>query len=97
MLNGFGDAAEIERLRAGLAEQHGVRAAIRRADMSKPAEIRELIATTRGGLRRGRYPGQQCRHPARRADRRFPDERWDAIIAINLSAAFHAARRRCRR
>src|ERR1043165_5159047 len=46
MLNGFGDAAAIERLRAGLAEQHGVRTAYSQADMMKPAEIRELVGET---------------------------------------------------
>ena len=46
MLNGFGDPATIERLRVGLAEQHGVRAAYTAADMAKPAEIRELVAET---------------------------------------------------
>src|SRR5436190_348666 len=43
VLNGFGDPAEIERLRAGLAEQHGVQTAYVPADMAKPAEIRGLI------------------------------------------------------
>src|SRR5437762_9211531 len=46
MLNGFGDRAAIERLRASLAERHGVRAAYTAADMAKPAEIRELVAET---------------------------------------------------
>src|SRR5438067_1831791 len=46
MLNGFGDPAETERLRAELAEQHGARTAYSPADMTKPAEIRELIAET---------------------------------------------------
>ena len=44
MLNGFGEAAAIERLRAGIAERHGVRAAYSPADMSKPAEIGEAPA-----------------------------------------------------
>ncbi|MGH7093215.1 MAG: SDR family NAD(P)-dependent oxidoreductase, partial [Stellaceae bacterium] len=46
MLNGFGDAQAIERLRAGLAERHGVRAGYNGADMAKPAQIRDLVAVT---------------------------------------------------
>ncbi len=78
MLNGFGDPAETERLRAELAEQHGARTAYSAADMTKPAEIRELIAETE-------------RHFVALIVE-FPEERWDAVIAINLSAAFHASK-----
>ncbi len=39
-----------------------------------------------------RHPGQQCRHPARRAGGAVPDDKWDAILAINLSSAFHATK-----
>src|SRR5438045_9562052 len=46
MLNGFGDAGSIERLRADLAERHGVRTAYSTADMPKPADIRDLVAET---------------------------------------------------
>src|SRR5712691_4436142 len=46
VINGFGDAAAIEGLRAGLAERHGVRALYVPADMAKPSEIRGLIAET---------------------------------------------------
>ena len=44
LLNGFGDKAEIEKLRAGLAEKHRVKAVYSPADMSKPAEIRAMVA-----------------------------------------------------
>src|ERR1700719_172553 len=44
MLNGFGDAAAIEALRQRLAEEHGVRVSYSPADMSKPAQIREMVA-----------------------------------------------------
>ncbi len=62
------------------------------ADMSKPGRNRGHDGARRKGVRPRRHPGQQCRHPACRSDRGFPAEKWDAIIAINLSAAFHATR-----
>ena len=92
VLNGFGDPAEIERLRAGLAETHGVRAAYVAADMAKPAEIRDLVAEAER-----RFGGVDIlvnnagiQHVAKIVD--FPEERWDAVIAVNLSAAFHATK-----
>jgi 3-hydroxybutyrate dehydrogenase len=92
MLNGFGDAAAIERLRRELAEQHGVTVAYSGADMSKPAQIRELIAAAQQQLGSVdilvNNAGIQHVAPIER----FPDEKWDAIIAINLSAAFHATK-----
>src|SRR5437868_10376051 len=92
MLNGFGDPAETERLRAELAEQHGVRTAYSAADMTKPAEIRELIAETErhfGGVDI-LVNNAGIQHVAPIVE--FPEERWDAVIAINLSAAFHASK-----
>jgi 3-hydroxybutyrate dehydrogenase len=89
-LNGFGDAAEIERLRAGLAREFGVRAAFVPADVSKPAEIREMVARTVKQLGAldilVNNAGIQHTSPVEQ----FPEDRWDAIIAINLSSNFHA-------
>src|SRR3954452_20645853 len=45
MLNGFGDPSEIERIRKDLSEQYGIKTSYNGADMSKPAEIRALIAS----------------------------------------------------
>jgi len=92
MLNGFGDRAAIERLRAGLAEKHGVRVGYSPADMSKPAEIRELVAETarQFGALDILVNNAGIQHVAKIVD--FPEERWDAVIAINLSAAFHATK-----
>ena len=92
MLNGFGDAAAIERLRAGLAEQHGVRTAYSPADMMKPAEIRELVAETeqRFGSVDILVNNAGIQHVAPIVE--YPEDRWDAVIAINLSAAFHASK-----
>ncbi len=89
MLNGFGDPAVIDRLRAGLAETHGVRTAYTPADMAKPPEIRALVAETarQFGTVDILVNNAGIQHVAKVVD--FPDDKWDAVIAINLSAAFH--------
>jgi 3-hydroxybutyrate dehydrogenase len=91
MLNGFGDKAAIDRTVRQLAEQTGVRIAYSPADMSKPAEIRELVAKTRDELGWADILVNNAgiQHVALVED--FPEDRWNAIIAINLSAAFHAS------
>jgi 3-hydroxybutyrate dehydrogenase len=90
MLNGFGDQAAIEQIRHGLAKRHGIEAAFHPADMSKPAEIRQLIADTERELGPVdilvNNAGIQHVAPVEE----FPDDRWEAILEINLSAAFHA-------
>jgi 3-hydroxybutyrate dehydrogenase len=92
MLNGFGERAAIDRIVRDLAGNHGVKTGYSPADMSKPAEIRELVAKTRGELGPVdilvNNAGIQHVAPVEE----FPDDRWDAIIAINLSSAFHAAK-----
>jgi 3-hydroxybutyrate dehydrogenase len=92
MLNGFGDAAAIADVRQRLAEQHGVRVAYSPADMSKPADIREMVKTTieqLGGVDI-LVNNAGIQHVAKVVD--FPEDRWDAVIAINLSASFHATK-----
>ena len=92
MLNGLGDAGEIERLRAGLAKEHGVKVLYSAADMSKPAEIAAMVQEAVKAF--GRVDilvnNAGIQHVAPVDE--FPIEKWDAIIAINLSSAFHAAR-----
>jgi 3-hydroxybutyrate dehydrogenase len=92
MLNGFGDPAAIERSRAALADRHGVRAAYSPADMSQPAEIRALVDETvrHFGAVDILVNNAGIQHVAKLVD--FPEERWDAVIAVNLSAAFHASK-----
>ena len=92
MLNGFGDAGAIEALRKRLAEEHRVRVAYSPADMSKPEQIREMVAAAAkafGGVDI-LVNNAGIQHVAKVVD--FPEERWDAVIAINLSAAFHASK-----
>ncbi len=90
MLNGLGEAGEIERLRSDLAERHGVPVDFHAADMTRPGEIRDLIATAE--RRFGRVDVLVNNAGIQHVDpiEAFPAERWDAVIAINLSAAFHA-------
>jgi 3-hydroxybutyrate dehydrogenase len=92
LLNGFGRAEEIENVRSSLADAHGVRVSYSAADMSKPDEIDGMIAqATRdlGGVDiLVNNAGIQHTAPVRE----FPMERWNAIIAINLTAAFCATR-----
>jgi 3-hydroxybutyrate dehydrogenase len=92
MLNGFGDKAAIEKERAGLEKDFGIKAIYSGADMSKPAEIADMIATaekTFGSLD-VLVNNAGIQQVANIED--FPVEKWDAIIAINLSAAFHTTR-----
>jgi 3-hydroxybutyrate dehydrogenase len=92
MLNGFGDPAEIDKLKRDIAYRHEVKTAFNPADVSKPEQIRALIADTAEKLGPVdvlvNNAGVQFVAPVER----FPDEQWDRIIAINLSATFHATK-----
>jgi 3-hydroxybutyrate dehydrogenase len=92
LLNGFGDPALIEKLLADLKSQYRVRAAHSPADMSKPAEVAGMVAQAArelGGVDiLVNNAGIQHVAPVEE----FSVEKWDALIAINLSAAFHAIR-----
>jgi 3-hydroxybutyrate dehydrogenase len=92
MLNGFGDKAEIEKIRAGIEKDFGVKALHSPADMTKPAEIAEMIRTTEKsfGSLDVLVNNAGIQHVANIED--FPIEKWDAIIAINLSSSFHTIR-----
>jgi 3-hydroxybutyrate dehydrogenase len=89
MLNGFGDAAQIETLRAGLASEFGAKVGYSSADMSKPDQIHAMVEAAVGQLGSAdilvNNAGIQYTAPVES----FPPERWDAVIAINLSAVFH--------
>lgn len=92
MLNGFGEAGEIEGIRAGIEKDHGVRVLYSGADMTKPDDIATMVADAEGAL--GGVDilvnNAGIQHVASVED--FPVDRWDAIIAVNLSAAFHTIR-----
>ena len=92
MLNGFGEAGEIEKTRAGIEMEFKVKALYDAADMTKPAEIAAMIKTAEQTLGSADIlvANAGIQHVAPIEE--FPVEKWDAIIAINLSSAFHAIR-----
>ncbi|MPW23612.1 3-hydroxybutyrate dehydrogenase [Paraburkholderia sp. CNPSo 3157] len=89
MLNGFGDANAIETARVQLEREHGVRVRYNPADMGVPQDVRRMaqqaidafgkvdIVVNNAGIQHVAPIDEQ------------PDDRWDAVIAINLSSAFH--------
>jgi 3-hydroxybutyrate dehydrogenase len=92
VINGFGDKDGIEKERSGIESDFGVRALYSGADMSKGPEIAAMIADAQAKLGSidilVNNAGIQFVSPIED----FPPEKWDQIIAINLSAAFHAIR-----
>jgi 3-hydroxybutyrate dehydrogenase len=92
MLNGLGDAAKIEAQRAELETHYGIKAAYHPADMTKPDQIADMVNKTTSIF--GRIDilvnNAGIQHVAPIDE--FPPEKWDAIIAINLTASFHAIR-----
>ena len=92
MLNGFGEKAELEKTRAGLAKDHNVKIAYSAADMSKPADIAKMVAETREVFGTVDVLVNNAGIQHVEAIETFPPEKWDAIIAVNLSSAFHATR-----
>ncbi|MES3023469.1 MAG: 3-hydroxybutyrate dehydrogenase [Pseudomonadota bacterium] len=90
VLNGFGNPHDIEDLRATMAAEFGVEVLYSDADMAVPQKIRALVEMA--VARTGRLDilvnnaGIQHTSPVEQ----FPDDKWDAVVAINLSANFHA-------
>ncbi len=95
VLNGFGDAAAIAALQKDLAAKYKVRVIYSPADMSKPAEIAGMVALAEKEFGKVdilvNNAGIQFTAPIEN----FPDDKWDAIIAINLVRRLpcHQARR----
>jgi 3-hydroxybutyrate dehydrogenase len=92
MINGFGEAAAIDKLRREIAAVHSVRVAFSDADLSKPAGATGLIehATREFGRVDVLVNNAGIQHVA--PVHEFPLERWDAVIAINLTAVFLTTR-----
>ena len=92
MLNGFGDKAEIQKIRADMEETYGIKTAYSAADMSKPDEIVRMVEDTRRLLGKVDVLVNNAGIQHVEAIETFPIAKWDAIIAIDLSSAFHAIR-----
>jgi 3-hydroxybutyrate dehydrogenase len=90
MLNGFGEAAQIEALRHDLESGHGVQVCYSAADMSRPEQIAGMVEEARAQLGGVDILVNNAGIQFTAEIDAFPADRWDAIIAINLSAAFHA-------
>jgi 3-hydroxybutyrate dehydrogenase len=92
VLNGFGDADEIKGLQSEIEKDFGVKTIYHAADMSKPAQIAAMIqvASEKFGGVDILVNNAGIQHVANIED--FPIDKWDAIIAINLSSAFHTTR-----
>jgi 3-hydroxybutyrate dehydrogenase len=92
VINGFGDAGEIETLRAAIEKDFGVKAIHSPADMTKPGEIADMMKMAEGTL--GSVDvlvnNAGIQHVAPIED--FPVEKWDAVLAINLMSSFHTIR-----
>jgi 3-hydroxybutyrate dehydrogenase len=92
MLNGFGEASAIEQERGQIAKEFGVVAAFNPADLSRPAEVAQMVEAAIRELGQVdilvNNAGIQYTAPIET----FPIDRWDAVIAINLSSNFHAIR-----
>lgn len=92
MLNGFGDAKEIEALRAGLERDHKVKVGFSGADLTRPEAIESMMNEAAGAF--GgidilvNNAGTQHVAPLEE----FPVAKWDLILALNLSSAFHTTR-----
>ena len=89
MLNGFGEAAQIEALRSGMAASPGVKVGYNGADISKPDQIAGMVADTVRSLGSLDILVNNAGVQFTANVEEFPDERWDQIIAINLSGVFH--------
>jgi 3-hydroxybutyrate dehydrogenase len=92
MLNGIGAPADVEKTRSAIENDFGVKAMYSPANMGEPMEVANMIALAEKTFGRVdvlvNNAGVQHVSPIAK----FPPEKWDAIIAINLSAAFHAIR-----
>jgi len=92
VINGFGDAAQIEKLRASIEAEHKVKCLYSGADMTKPDQIEAMFATAREAF--GpidivvNNAGVQHVSPVET----FPIDKWNLIINLNLSSAFHTTR-----
>ena len=95
MLNGFGDAGEIEHMRSALAEAYDVTVAFSPADMGSGDEIGDLFEQLSRELGEVDILVNNAAAPESRQEAAIedlPPERWDQAMAVNLSSAYHTSR-----
>lgn len=92
LFNGFGDKAAIDAILAEFPQKYGVKVAYSAADMSKPAEIRQMAADAAAKLGGVDILVNNAGIQFTATIEEFPEDKWDAILAINLSAAFHGTK-----
>ncbi|MEQ8585480.1 MAG: 3-hydroxybutyrate dehydrogenase [Thalassobaculaceae bacterium] len=92
MLNGFGDADEIEKTRAGLESEFGIKAAFSGADLTKGDEAKKLVTDAEAALGKVdilvNNAGIQTVAPVDE----FPEDRWELIVSLNLSSNFYTTK-----
>jgi 3-hydroxybutyrate dehydrogenase len=92
VLNGFGDAAQIEALRAGMAKDYGVRVGYSDADIGKAESVAAMVAKTQADFGALDILVNNAGIQFTATIEEFPTAKWDSIIAINLSGVFHGMR-----
>jgi 3-hydroxybutyrate dehydrogenase len=92
VLNGFGEPREIEATRTGIEREFGVKAMFSPADMARPAEIAAMMEAAASSFGQVDVLVNNAGIQHVEAIETFPPEKWDAVIAINLSSAFHTIR-----
>ena len=92
MLNGLGNAADIDKTRGEIEEMFGVKVAYSGADMSKPDDIVQMVEDARQAFGKVDVLVNNAGIQHVEAIETFPVAKWDAIIAIDLSSAFHGIR-----
>jgi 3-hydroxybutyrate dehydrogenase len=92
MINGLGNAADIEKMRSAMEQETGSKIGYHGADMTKPDQIADLVATTNASFGNVDIVVNDAgvQHVAPIDE--FPPEKWDMIIAVNLTSAFHTTR-----
>ncbi|MGH6837715.1 MAG: 3-hydroxybutyrate dehydrogenase [Methylocella sp.] len=91
-LNGFGGAAEINQIRKNIERSFGVKTLYSAADMSMPGDIEGMVEAARKAFGKVDILVNNAGIQHVEAIETFPPAKWDAIIAINLSSAFHTIR-----
>jgi len=92
MLSGFGDGAQVERLRASIAAEHGVKVGYHDADVGVPSRIEDLVRATERQLGPVDILVNNAVVRHYHAIEDFPPAEWDRAMAVDVSAAFHTVR-----